>query len=230
VEDTIELSDIHHGRTVLKATLDGDLEALQEDLVRVRDLLDDEHDRVAKDLGVEKNKKLHLENHQVYHYSLRITKAVSLTSFSPAFSPILLTLADPSRTVLLPLTSFLSSSVSSLPFPSNLVNPANSENQADRQEAGATRNKKGYIDLTTQKSGSIFTTRTLRELSDQYLDLQKKYETLQNSLVKKVVEIAGMSLSLDQFLLSTRKEAGSVLMFSDILPIIRNSGWVDSCY
>ena len=77
VEDTIELDDIHHGRTVLKATLDGDLEALQQDLVRVRDLLDDEHDRVARDLGVEKNKKLHLENHQVYHYSLRITKAVS---------------------------------------------------------------------------------------------------------------------------------------------------------
>lgn len=78
VEDTIELTDIHHGRTVLKATLDGDLEALQGELVRVRDQLDDEHDRVAKDLGVEKNKKLHLENHQVYHYSLRITKAVSL--------------------------------------------------------------------------------------------------------------------------------------------------------
>jgi hypothetical protein len=108
VEDTIELSDIHHGRTVLKATLDGDLEALQEDLVRVRDLLDDEHDRVAKDLGVEKNKKLHLENHQVYHYSLRITKAVSLTSFFLPFFPILLTLADPSRTVILPLSSFLS--------------------------------------------------------------------------------------------------------------------------
>lgn len=82
MEDTIELDDIHHGRTVLKATLDGDLEALQQDLVRVRDLLDDEHDRVARDLGVEKNKKLHLENHQVYHYSLRITKAVSLLSYS----------------------------------------------------------------------------------------------------------------------------------------------------
>jgi DNA mismatch repair protein MSH2 len=82
VEDTIELADIHHGRTVLKATLDGDLEALQQDLVRVRDLLDDEHDRVARDLGVEKNKKLHLENHQVYHYSLRITKAVSCLSSS----------------------------------------------------------------------------------------------------------------------------------------------------
>jgi len=70
------------------------------------------------------------------------------------------------------------------------------ERSADEQEAGATRGKKGYIDLTTQKSGSIFTTRILRELSDQYLDLQKKYETLQNSLVKKVVEIAGTSLSI----------------------------------
>jgi DNA mismatch repair protein MSH2 len=190
VEDTIELSDIHHGRTVLKATLDGDLEALQEDLVRVRDLLDDEHDRVAKDLGVEKNKKLHLENHQVYHYSLRITKAVSptsvlLSSSSCAFSSRCHT-----------LTSFLSTFVflsRSQPHHIQSWDFEPSRNQADQQEAGATRNKKGYIDLTTQKSGSIFTTRTLRELSDQYLDLQKKYETLQNSLVKKVVEIAGMS-------------------------------------
>jgi DNA mismatch repair protein MSH2 len=191
VEDTIELSDIHHGRTVLKATLDGDLEALQEDLVRVRDLLDDEHDRVAKDLGVEKNKKLHLENHQVYHYSLRITKAVSLTSFLLSFSSY----AFSSRCHT--LASFLSTSV--FPCRSQLHHIQSWDfepirNQADQQEAGATRNKKGYIDLTTQKSGSIFTTRTLRELSDQYLDLQKKYETLQNSLVKKVVEIAGMSL------------------------------------
>jgi hypothetical protein len=112
VEDTIELSDIHHGRTVLKATLDGDLEALQEDLVRVRDLLDDEHDRVAKDLGVEKNKKLHLENHQVYHYSLRITKAVSLhlallsfflTFFSYAFPSRCHTLSSVLATFVVPL-------------------------------------------------------------------------------------------------------------------------------
>lgn len=34
---------------------------------------------MARDLGVEKDKKLHLENHQVYHYSFRITKAVSPT-------------------------------------------------------------------------------------------------------------------------------------------------------
>jgi DNA mismatch repair ATPase MutS len=87
--------------------------------------------------------------------------------------------------------------------------PAEEENYADQQEAGATRNKKGYIDLTTQKSGSIFTTRVLRELSDQYLDLQKKYETLQNSLVKKVVEIAGMSLlSIDPYPPFRREDAG----------------------
>jgi hypothetical protein len=104
------------------------------------------------------------------------------------------------------------------------------ENQADQQEAGATRNKKGYIDLTTQKSGSIFTTRVLRELSDQYLDLQKKYETLQNSLVKKVVEIAGMSLLL--ILTSKYQERGmdSLLITSDILPPLRDSRRVDSCY
>jgi len=106
VEDTIELSDIHHGRTVLKATLDGDLEALQEDLVRVRDLLDDEHDRVAKDLGVEKNKKLHLENHQVYHYSLRITKAVSLHLALVTF-PKSSDTPFPSRCHTLPLASLL---------------------------------------------------------------------------------------------------------------------------
>ena len=59
------------------------------------------------------------------------------------------------------------------------------------QEAGATRNKKGYIDLTTQKSGSIFTTRTLRELSDKYVELQDRYSKIQANLVKEVVSIAG---------------------------------------
>lgn len=77
VEDTVDLNDIHHGHMVLKPTLDNNLEEIQEELVHIRDQLDDEHDRVARDLGVEKDKKLHLENHQVYHYSFRITKAVS---------------------------------------------------------------------------------------------------------------------------------------------------------
>lgn len=78
VEDTIELDDIHHGHTVLKPTLFNDLETIQAELVHVRDQLDDEHDRVVRDLGVEKDKKLHLEKHQVYNYSFRITKAVRL--------------------------------------------------------------------------------------------------------------------------------------------------------
>jgi hypothetical protein len=44
--------------------------------------MDDEHRKVGEDLGVDIDKKLHLENHQVYHYSFRITKAVSKKSYS----------------------------------------------------------------------------------------------------------------------------------------------------
>jgi DNA mismatch repair ATPase MutS len=58
------------------------------------------------------------------------------------------------------------------------------------QEAGLIRNKKEYIDLTTQKSGSIFTTRTLRDLKDEYSTLQEDYEKAQRLLVKEVVDIA----------------------------------------
>jgi len=60
------------------------------------------------------------------------------------------------------------------------------------QEAGLIRNKKGYIDLATQKSGSIFTTARLRELSEDYYRLHKEYEDKQRALVKEVVTIAGM--------------------------------------
>lgn len=55
------------------------------------------------------------------------------------------------------------------------------------------RNNKSCIDLSTQKSGSIFTTAHLRGLSDEYIRLQKDYQRYQNHLVKEVVNIAGMS-------------------------------------
>ena len=54
------------------------------------------------------------------------------------------------------------------------------------------RNKREYIDLATQKSGSIFTTTHLRHLSEQYFELFEKYERKQRQLVKEVVGIAGM--------------------------------------
>lgn len=60
------------------------------------------------------------------------------------------------------------------------------------QEAGLIRNNKKYIDLATQKSGSIFTTRHLRELSDEYSRLQGEYEKKQRGIVKDIVAIAGV--------------------------------------
>lgn len=55
------------------------------------------------------------------------------------------------------------------------------------------RGKKGYIDLAVQKSGSIFTTRLLKELSEEYTRLQDLYAREQSKLVKEVVAIAGGS-------------------------------------
>jgi hypothetical protein len=59
------------------------------------------------------------------------------------------------------------------------------------QEAPLIRNKSKYIDLATQKSGSIFTTATLKDLSEQYFDLTARYEKQQHHLVKEVVQVAG---------------------------------------
>jgi DNA mismatch repair protein MSH2 len=60
------------------------------------------------------------------------------------------------------------------------------------QEAGLIRNKKQYIDLATQKSGSIFTTAHLRKKSEEFSKLQEEYEKKQRELVKEVVSIAGV--------------------------------------
>ncbi len=48
-----------------------------------------------------------------------------------------------------------------------------------------------YIDLATQKSGSIFTTKKLKSLSEEHNSLTQLYEKTQRSLVKEVVGIAG---------------------------------------
>jgi hypothetical protein len=76
VEDTVDMAELARHNYVLLPTLDNSLQTLREDLEEVRDALNDEHKRVGEDLGIDIEKKLHLENHQVYKYSLRITKAV----------------------------------------------------------------------------------------------------------------------------------------------------------
>ncbi|BEI79611.1 hypothetical protein CcaverHIS002_0101400 [Cutaneotrichosporon cavernicola] len=132
VENTIDLDDLANHNYTLQPSLDSELERIRGDLVDVRDQLDAEHRRVGADLGVDIDKKLHLENHHVYKYSFRITKA----------------------------------------------------------EASLLRGKKQFIELSTQKSGTIFTTATLREASDDFARLQEEYEAKQRHLVKEVVGIA----------------------------------------
>lgn len=77
VEETIDLDELDNHNYVLKASLDNNLQALRDGIVDIRDQLDAEHRRVADDLDLDMDKKLHLEKHQVYGYSFRITKAVS---------------------------------------------------------------------------------------------------------------------------------------------------------
>jgi len=76
VEDTIDLDELRNHNYILLPVLDTDLARCKEELISIRDQLDAEHARVGVELNVEINKKLHLENHQVYKYSFRITKAV----------------------------------------------------------------------------------------------------------------------------------------------------------
>ena len=76
VEETIDLDELQNHNFVLRADMNTELQRCRDSLIGVRDQLDEEHRRVGEDLGVDIEKKLHLENHQVYNYSFRITKAV----------------------------------------------------------------------------------------------------------------------------------------------------------
>lgn len=76
VEETVDLDEINSHNFVLLPTLDNELGRRRDDLMGIRDQLDVEHRRMGAELGVDIEKKLHLENHQVHGYSFRITKAV----------------------------------------------------------------------------------------------------------------------------------------------------------
>ncbi len=45
-------------------------------IYQVRDALDAEHHKVGEELDLELDKKLHLENNQMYGYCFRLTKNV----------------------------------------------------------------------------------------------------------------------------------------------------------
>ncbi|CAA7268499.1 unnamed protein product [Cyclocybe aegerita] len=74
VEQTLDLSELDNHNYVIKPDYDPRLQELAEKLSQVRDGLDAEHHKAGGDLDMELDKKLHLENNQVYGYCFRLTK------------------------------------------------------------------------------------------------------------------------------------------------------------
>ncbi|PPR07413.1 LOW QUALITY PROTEIN: hypothetical protein CVT26_013729 [Gymnopilus dilepis] len=74
VEQTIDLKELDNHNYVIKPEYDPRLQDLAEKLTQVRDGLDEEHRKTGEDLALELDKKLHLENNQVYGYCFRLTK------------------------------------------------------------------------------------------------------------------------------------------------------------
>ena len=77
VEATLDLEELDKNNYVIKPDYDDRLSELAKSLREVRDGLDNEHTSVGEDLNIELDKKLHLENHQVYGYCFRVTKSAS---------------------------------------------------------------------------------------------------------------------------------------------------------
>ena len=82
VEDTLDLDELENHNFVVKPEYDAYLEELAAKLKEVRDGLDAEHRRVADDIDLDLDKKLHLENSPQYGYCFRISKNVSSRHFA----------------------------------------------------------------------------------------------------------------------------------------------------
>lgn len=77
VQQTLDLDELENHNFVIKPDYDSRLQALADKLKDIRDGLDEEHQEVGRDLGMELDKKLHLENSPTYGYCFRLTKNVS---------------------------------------------------------------------------------------------------------------------------------------------------------
>lgn len=81
VEQTLDLDELSSHNFVIKPDYDERLRELADKLMEIRDGLDTEHRRVGRDLNLELNKKLHLENSPQYGYCFRLTKNVCTSKF-----------------------------------------------------------------------------------------------------------------------------------------------------
>ncbi|KAJ7098387.1 DNA mismatch repair protein [Mycena epipterygia] len=74
VEQTIDLEELDNHNYVIKPEYDEQLGECAKKLDEVRDGLDQEHKSVGRKVGLELDKKLHLENSPTYGYCFRVTK------------------------------------------------------------------------------------------------------------------------------------------------------------
>ncbi|WFD33172.1 MSH2 protein [Malassezia sp. CBS 17886] len=74
VEMTIDLDELAHHNYVVKPDFDESLGSIKASLDHVRDQLDEQHIGAGRDLALDTEKKLHLENHSTYGYCLRVTR------------------------------------------------------------------------------------------------------------------------------------------------------------
>ena len=77
VQDTLDLDELENHNFVVKPDYDAELQLLADKLKDIRDGLDTEHKRVGRELDMDLDKKLHLENSPVHGYCFRISKNVS---------------------------------------------------------------------------------------------------------------------------------------------------------
>ncbi|KAK0564305.1 MSH2 protein [Tilletia horrida] len=77
VEATLDLDELANHHYVVKADFREDLRQIRDELDEVRDSLDNVHRQAGKDLKLDIEKKLHLENHNVHGYCLRVTRSDS---------------------------------------------------------------------------------------------------------------------------------------------------------
>ncbi|WFD08172.1 MSH2 protein [Malassezia vespertilionis] len=74
VEMTIDLDELAHHNYVIKPDFDEGLGVIKAKLTQVRDKLDEQHVQAGRDLRLDTDKKLHLENHSSYGYCFRVTR------------------------------------------------------------------------------------------------------------------------------------------------------------
>ena len=77
VQQTLDLDELENHRFVIKPEYDERLKELAEKLREIRDGLDEQHRKVGRDVDLELDKELHLENSSTYNYCFRVSKNVS---------------------------------------------------------------------------------------------------------------------------------------------------------